>query len=218
MAVLTISREIGSGGAEIGRMVAEKLNYHYADKQVMLSAFHQYGFKPFDKVYDKPTSFWDQFDNMRKMTLENLNAVIAAIAQHGNVVIVGRGSYAVLQDLADVLNVRIQAPFDSRLEWLMKEENLKDKHEAAHRLEEMDIQRAEFVETTYMAPWDAAGLFDMVINTGKVSVDHAVSWLAEAVKALDKACESGAPICRQLMVEDYLISAVQGALDCKDSH
>jgi cytidylate kinase len=126
MAVLTISREIGSQGAEIGRMVAEKLNYHFADKQVMLNVFHQYGFKPFDKVYDKPTSFWDQFDSMRKMTLENLNAVIEALAHHGNMVIVGRGSFAVLHDLADVLNVRIQAPFDERLAWFMKEENLTD--------------------------------------------------------------------------------------------
>jgi cytidylate kinase len=218
MAVLTISREIGSQGAEIGRMVAEKLNYHFADKQVMLNVFHQYGFKPFDKVYDKPTSFWDQFDSMRKMTLENLNSVIEALAHHGNMVIVGRGSFAVLQDLADVLNVRVQAPFDARLAWFMKEENLTDEYDAAERLEDMGIQRAAFVESTYKVPWDAASIFDMVINTGKVSVDHAVEWLVEAVSALAKDCQSGEDICRELTVEDYLISAVQGALECRDRH
>ena len=91
------------------------LNYHYADKDTIFKIFKQYGFAPLEKVYEAPTSFWDNFDSLRLKTLENLNQVMEALAAHGHTVIVGRGGFAVLDGLADVLNVRIQAHIEDRL-------------------------------------------------------------------------------------------------------
>ncbi len=218
MAVLTISREIGSGGPDIGRMVAEKTGYHYADKKTMLDVFKQYGFQPFDKVYESPSTFWDRFDTMRQLTLQNLNDVIEALAHHGNIIIVGRGSFAVLGDLADVINVRIQAPFETRLRWFIQSEGLRDEEEAERLLVRQSEVRVDFVETTYHVPWDAASNFDMVFNTDKVSLDQAADWLCAALKSLEKADYSGRPTTRDLQVENFLVTAVSGALDCAKQH
>ena len=218
MTVLTISREIGSGGPDIGRKVAEKTGYHYADKKTMLDVFKQYGFQPFDKVYESPSSFWDRFDTMRRLTVQNLNDVIEALAGHGNIVIVGRGSFAVLGDLADVINVRVQAPFEARLKWFKESEGLQDEKEAERVLTQRSEVRVDFVEATYHVPWDAASNFDMVINTDKISLDQAADWLCDASKALEKADCSGRPTTRDLEVENFLISAVAGVLDCSRRH
>ena len=218
MAVLTISREIGSGGWEIGRKVAEKTGYHFADKQIMLEVFRQYGFEPFDKVYESPSSFWDMFDDMRQMTLQNLNTVIETLAQHGNIVIVGRGSFAVLADLVDVVNVRVQAPFEWRLERFMKEQNQLGVDEAEELLADRGEARAAFVESTYNVPWDAASNFDLVINTEKVALDLAASWLVDVLKSLEGRDTAGLPAAKDFKVDDFMAGAVRGALKCEEEH
>jgi cytidylate kinase len=218
MSILTISREIGAGGPYIGRSVANKLGYHYADKNTINKVFQQYGFIPFDKVYESPTSFWDRFDNMRKLTVENLNSVIQALAHHGNIVIVGRGSYAVLSGLVDVFNIRLQAPFASRVTMFMESEGIKDRAEAEYTLEQRGILRSSFVESTYQVAWDAASNFDLVINVDKVPSDMAVDWLCQALTDMDGRDWGDEPTARSLFVEPYMENAVMSALECKDLH
>ena len=220
MAVITISRELGSGGPQIGRATAEKLGYHYVDKTTIHNVFHQYGFTPFDKIYESPTSFWDRFDNMRSRTLENLNHVIQALARHGNCVILGRGSYAVLAGLADVLHVRLQAAFPVRLRRFMDMEGVTDQNQAENMLIEGGSLRSSFVESTYQVPWDAAGQFDLVLSTDKVPPDLCVRIICLAVEALTAAGPSSgdAPCARDLDVDPFLESAVWAALGCREAH
>ena len=221
MAIITISREIGSGGLLIGRATAETLGYHCVDKDTINEVFHQYGFIPFDKVYDSPTSFWDRFDNMRRRTLENLNGAIQALAKHGNCVIIGRGSYAVLSGLSDVLHVRLQAPFPIRLRRFMEAEHITDTARAEKMLEERGSIRSSFVESTYQVPWDAAGQFDLVLSTDKISPDLSVRIICQALEGLGATAEilSGDNrSTRSLTVEPFLESAVWAALGCRESH
>ena len=218
MSILTISREIGAGGPYIGRRVAKQLGYHYADKNTINKVFYQYGFIPFDKVYDSPTSFWDRFDNMRQLTVENLNSVIQALAHHGNIVIVGRGSFAVLSGLADVVNLRLQAPFASRVNKFMELEGIKDRSQAERILEKRGELRSSFVESTYQVAWDAASNFDLVINVDKVHSDMAADWLCQVLTNMDGRDWGEEPTARSLFVEPYMENAVMAALECKAIH
>jgi CMP/dCMP kinase len=218
MSILTISREIGAGGPYIGQHVAKRLGYHYADKNTINKVFHQYGFIPFEKVYDAPTSFWDRFDNMRQLTVENLNSVIQALAHHGNMVIVGRGSFAVLGGLVDVFNVRLQAPFEARVGMFMELEGISDRAEAERLLEERGVLRSSFVESTYQVAWDAASNFDLVINVEKVPSDMAVDWLCQVLTAMDGRDWGDEPTARSLFVEPYMENAVMASVDCKKLH
>src|SRR5512135_3353328 len=108
MSVITISREFGSDGSYIAEKVAQALGYHFADKKTLEDVLTQYGFVEFDKEYDAARGLWARFDARTMDMINMLNRVIQAVARHGNVVILGRGSFAVLGGLADVLNVRIQ--------------------------------------------------------------------------------------------------------------
>ena len=76
MAVITISREVGSEGSYVGRSVAEALGYHLVDRNVIEEVFKQYGLVRFRDVYDSAPGFWARFDEMRAQTVKLLNQVI----------------------------------------------------------------------------------------------------------------------------------------------
>ena len=119
MCVITISRQIGSSGSEIGKKVAQKLGYHLVDKKTLEKIFIDYGFVNFAEIYETKQGFWERHDNMHLELSDFLQRVIMAVAHQGNVVILGRGSFSVLQGFDDVLNVRIKAPFEERINTLI---------------------------------------------------------------------------------------------------
>src|SRR5512142_654049 len=130
MSVITISREFGSEGGYIAEKAAQSLGYHLADKTTMKNVLVQYGFVEFDEQYNADLNFWARFDQRTTEMVDMLNRVIRALAWHGNVVVVGRGSFALLGGLADVITVRIQAPLPLRVERVMIKHNIPDREQA----------------------------------------------------------------------------------------
>jgi cytidylate kinase len=222
MAVMTISRELGSEGVYIARKVAQELGYHFVDKDVIERVLDQYGFVRFQKEYESGPGFWARFDGLRTRMVEFSYRVIQSMARHGNVVIVGRGSFAVLQGFADVLNVRIQAPLPIRVSRVMEQQGIAEDDKARSVVEESDKLRTAFVASWYGVELDRAHPFDLVIDTGKVSPDRAVAWLAEALKALTEMKERPADAARRTtsaLQADYLLdSVVSQTLECQITH
>jgi hypothetical protein len=75
-----------------------------------------------------------------------------------------------------------------------------------------------FVQEYYKIPWDQVHAFDLVINTGKISPDLAVTWLVDAIKALDVIPAPKEPKVSSIEVDDILKTAVSNALKCKSTH
>ena len=219
MTAMTISRELGSEGVTIAKKVAQELGYHFADKDVIEKVLDQYGFVRFQKEYESGPGFWARFDGLRTRMVEFSYRVIQSLARHGNVVIVGRGSFAVLQGFADVLNVRIQAPLPIRVSRVMEQQGIAEDDKARSVVEESDKLRAAFVEAWYGVELDKARPFDLVIDTGKVSPDMAAAWLVEALNAL-KERPAGAPQRTTSTIQaDYLLdSVVSQTLECQVTH
>ena len=128
MAVITISRELGSDGDSIARQVASILGYHFVDKAFIGNVLSQYGLVEFDREYDALPTFWEKFnaqkEERREMMVDMLNRVVRAVAQHDNVIILGRSGFAILSGYSDVFNVRIQAPFPLRVKRVMVSKNI----------------------------------------------------------------------------------------------
>jgi cytidylate kinase len=206
MAVITISREVGSGGMYIGRRTAEMLGYRLADKSVIENVFSQYSFARFEKVYESVPGFWDHFDDMRQGVISFLNDVILALARHGNTVIVGRGGFVVLAPFSDVLHVRVQAPFESRVRRVMEEKGVVDVEEARALVRQSDRTRISFVEFSYGVRWDSNAAFDIVINTDKVDLDRAANWLVEAARQLEERKGKTGPTT-ETIEEDPIMAA-----------
>jgi len=99
--------------------------------------------------------------------------VITDMAKESNVLIVGRGSQMVLRDNSDTLHILVVAPLASRVEKLMRLEG-QTKRKTAQRIAASDHARAEYLGRYYGVNWLDPHLYDLVINTGRVSIQTAI--------------------------------------------
>lgn len=222
MSVITISREFGSEGTAIAEKTAQALGYHFADKNTLEKILNEYGLMEFDRMYETLPGFWDRFDahrmERRLILVEMLNKTIIALARHGNMVIVGRGGFAVLEGLADVLHVRVQAPLQLRIRRAIEQPSIAEPSRGEMLVAENDRIQKAFIESIYGVKWDSAKNFDLVIDTGKISPDMASEWLVEAVKALKVPDLSGIRTLAKLGVDRILASAVEDFFKCAKVH
>jgi len=221
MTVITISREFGSGGDAIARQVAQALDHHFVDQAFIGTVLGQYGYVEFDKEFATLPTFWERFDAQKEKTrdvmADMLNRVIRTVAHHGNVVILGRSGFEVLGGYADVIHVRLQAPFPARVQRIMAEKNI-SLEQATEAVKQGDKVRTAFVEEFYRVRWDAIHAFDIVINTGKVPTDQAVNWMVEAAKTFVPNLESDKPSISSIEVDRIMAEAVAEELQCSQKH
>jgi cytidylate kinase len=221
MSVITISREFGSEGEYIAQQVAQTLNYHYVDQKIIGILLGQYGYVEFDKEYAMLPTFWERFDAQREkqrdVMVKMLNQVIEAIAHHGNVVLLGRSGFEVLGRFADVLHVRLQAPFSVRVGRIMAQRKI-PMEQAETVVKDNDKVRVAFVEEFYRVPWNAIHAFDLVINTGKISPDLATSWVINVAKTPVTSLEIGKRTTASIVVDRILAEAVSDVLKCEQTH
>ena len=138
--------------------------------------------------------------------------ILCAIAQYGNVVIAGRGGFAVLAGLADVLNIRIQAPLMARIMRLVESPSVGDPGLAEQLVQKNDQLQKNFIKSVYGIEWDSAGAFDLVVDTGRITPDLAADMIVQATKALPAKGTSGARTTVDLGVDKVLLAAVDDVL------
>lgn len=210
MAVITIFRQVGSRGRYVAENLAKTLDYDFSDYVNVERILLQYGYSQVRDVYETVPDFWHRFTK-KGPERDKINALLRSVtlaeAHHGNVVMLGRGCFAALQGLSDVLNVRLKAPVAVRIERAMEEQGM-TKSEATAFVEEKDRLVAEFVKTSYGVSPDDPAVFDLVIDTSKIDPDAAVQWLAQAAGALK--CDSEAAQCAaKLKVDSVIADAVR---------
>jgi cytidylate kinase len=176
----------------------------------------------FHEEYRSIPGFWDRIDadkqERRDTFLTMLNRSLQALARHGDVVIVGRGGFAVLAGLADVLNVRIQAPLELRIERTEEQPSKAEPNPPEGFVKEYDQIQKTFVESVYGVPWDASKSFDLVIDTGKIAPGLAANLIAQAVKALKAPKDQEMPTAAALVVDKILAETVEEVLKCQAAH
>ena len=141
MAVITISRLVGSRGTLIGKEVAKRMGYSYVDRELIEEIMEQYGAIEFREIYDTKLSIWDRYSSFTNEILNFYKKVMLAIAKAGNVVIVGRGSFVSLGRYADILDVMVYAPLDARIKAIMEMrefQNLKKQRNIYYKRESAD--------------------------------------------------------------------------------
>lgn len=209
MTVITISRELGSAGLDIAQQVAKTLGYEFVDKRTIDTIFQQYGLTKFDDVYNSVPSFLDLINADNLLIVSMANEILEAVAKRGNVVILGRAGFAVLANYADVLHVRIQAPFAERVQQVMLREGLSDPQAAEQRVREDDDVHQKYVQRFYDRQWDAPSNFALIIDTSSVSSDIAARQIVEAAQALEQEPPSPDAITTvKLNVDPVLADAV----------
>ena len=182
MSTITVSKQLGSLGTKIAREVAEKLNYEYVDKEKIGKILADFGLgsAELEEFDEKSPPLWDFLAIKRTNFLLSIEAAIYDIARKGRVVIVGRGGQVLLRNLPGTLHVRIFAPFDLRVKRLVESERVDEKH-AVRMLRQNDHDSVGYIHSFSNADWNDANLYDLLINTEKLSAATAVQMIIDSV-------------------------------------
>jgi cytidylate kinase len=183
MSILTISREYGSGGREIGQAVAKALQYEYVDKDKMLADIRATGpqWEQWARDLDERCpSAWEKYDWSFRGFAALIQSVILNYALKDNVVIMGRGGNFLLKDIPCAFRVRAVAPMEARIERIVKREGL-DKDTARWLCEKTDSERSCFIHAIYGKRWDDPAEYDKVFAVSGQVVDDVVRAVQDAL-------------------------------------
>ena len=220
MSVITVSRQLGSLGGFVAERAARDLGYHLVDKGTLEAMLNEYGIGRFEEFGRMP-GFWERMDpekaGIRHNVLDMAAECMRAIARHGDAVIVGRGGFAVLGELADVLHVRVQAPLQVRIERIRNQPGFIPVERAEAALLENDHDQAAFIKSVYGRRWERADAFDLVLDTGKLAPEAAAQFVVEGALALKRAPRGG-PKASELKVDKLIEAIALDVLHCGLAH
>lgn len=179
MAILTVSRQMGSLGTEIARAVASRLQYQYLDKDRIEKELLDRGLPlpEIEKFDEKKPPFWVSWQIQSRRFLHVIQAVVFDFARVGNAVIVGRGGQVLLRGIPGVVHLRIMAPFSDRVRRIMEVEKVEEK-QAIRAIHRSDKDSEGFLRLFFEVDWEDASLYDLGINTERISPDTAVEMIA----------------------------------------
>jgi cytidylate kinase len=208
--LITISRQMGSGGAYLGRRVADRLGFRYVDRDILKQATEHLGeseetvafreervsgfleniLKGF--IYGSPETAYVPPSIRPVYDVELFNAeagIIENIADKHNAVIVGRAGFHVLKDRPGLVSIFLHAPEDFRIRRVTEAYNLSSPAEAATLIKQSDTQRKRFIKTVAGVDWTDARCYGFCINSaaaGLAAAEEMIVELAERVrKSLD---------------------------------
>ena len=201
--VICVSHATGAGGEEIGRQAAEKLGYLYVDEDIVVRAAAEGGLEPRDIAdEERRKSFASRFLDVLAqsggdaLTLstpsgEAMGAVSAAdvrsliretvvqTAGRGNVVIVAHAASFALEPGPHMLRVLVTAPTTTRAKRIASREGLDDA-EAERRIKDADAGRRDYLKRFYSVDREAPTDYDLVVNTGHLSLEQAAEIVLQA--------------------------------------
>ena len=195
--IITISRQFGSGGRTVGRLVAEKLGIPFYDKELVEQISLESGFAPkFVEEHGEhapgKTIFSYAFAPqgtpgvMNGMSTADFLwhiqcSTILQLAEAGPCVIVGRNADYILKDRPDALHAYIHADMEQRADRIVRLYGESEKSPQA-RLQEKDKRRALNYQHYTGRTWGAAENYDICLNTGRIGIDAAVDLIVSLVK------------------------------------
>lgn len=189
MAVLTISREFGSGGREIGQAISESLGYEYVDKDTILQRIRSAGqqWEKWGKNLDEhcPT-VWEKYDWSFRGFGALIQSTLLEYAVKDRVVLMGRGAGFLLAGIAHTLRIRVVAPLDARIERVMRRESL-DEETSRWLIEKTDRDRACFLYSLYGKKWDDPMEYDYIFDTSSTPLGETVERVKELLAERDRA-------------------------------
>ena len=170
MAIITISREMGTGAYQIAKEVAKKLRATLIDGGKLKELAPKYGLtrQVIDRIDEKPPSYITAEDRLQAAYLKIMELIILDSARKGNVIIYGRGGQDLLQGLENVLRLRFIAPFEYRVESLAEREWV-DPDLAREFIRKNDHQRGGFIHFYFDRDWNDPLGYDLVFNTERMS-------------------------------------------------
>ena len=198
--VITINRELGSGGRTVGRKLAEKLGVEYFDKALIKALEERYNLsaEQIEHLKGQETGWWEQFK--RKMTFSDseyeLNRtnietedvfraetqILQALAKDQSCVIAGRTAFYMFREHTNHLSILIQASMLSRMARVAREQNM-TKEQARLVIDKVDKMRENYVrEFTGTSRYDTRN-YQLVLSMDELTEDAAVDLILAYIRS-----------------------------------
>lgn len=186
MAVVTISRQMGSMGFEIGNLVADSLGYRIVWRELINEAALRAGAPDVALAVIDELGLLGVTPTAKKSDdyLQAVNAVVLELAGKGNVVLIGRAGQRILANFPGTLHVRLIAPLEQRVQRVAQQQKISPEAARA-QIEASDQHRRQYLKRFYHADWEDPSLYDLVINTGRVSCAAACELICLAARRID---------------------------------
>jgi len=183
MAIITISREMGTGAHQIAQDVARKLKYTLVDGAKIAEVAVRYGLTAdmLLRVDEKPPVYITAEDRLQAANLNVIELILLDFAKAGDVILYGRGCQDLLKGVGNLLRVRFIAPFEERVEKFAEREWL-DPDLAHEIIRKSDHQRAGFIHFYFDRDWNDPLGYDQIYNTSFLSNTTIVDCIVSAAK------------------------------------
>ena len=188
--IISIGRQCGSGGREIGEKLAQHYGLKFYDRNIieMLAADMEKDPENVAKVEEKLSGLLPKrrggFEAKLKDLMNRLNSsdemylhergLIMKLAETESFVIVGRGANDMMEGKPNVLRLFIYAPDDFRVPRVKAEYKLDSDSDAKKKMEQVDRERREYYEYYSGRLWGYYDQHDLMINSGLLGVDGTV--------------------------------------------
>ncbi len=198
--IITISRQFGSGGREIGKRLAEELQIPFYDKELIEIAAKESGINAElfeDEKYHTSKGYYllgaigytlgTPLSSIAEMSLNDKlflvqSEAIKHIAKQGSCVLIGRCADYVLSETKDVLSVFIHADMPYRKKHAIHSYEV-DETDIDASIRKIDKRRANYYNYYTDRTWGNADNYDIVLNAGKFGIEGCVKLLKELVEA-----------------------------------
>ena len=204
--VITINREVGTGGRTVGRKLAEKLGVKYCDKAIVEGLTKKFGLsiERIEEIKAQKKSWWKDINNYyqtlvnsasqpmdAQVKLDNATIfetekrILQELAAQSSCVVAGRTGFMVFRKWPNHLNIFIQASMEYRVKRIMKKNNVSD--EEARRI----IMKLDTDRETYIKKYEDTSRYDtrnyqLVISMDELGEDDAVEVIMNYIDRTSK--------------------------------
>ncbi|WP_298440013.1 cytidylate kinase family protein [Geobacter sp.] len=211
MAIITISREMGTGAYHVAKEVAKRLKHTLVDGSKIAELAPQYGLdrEILKRVDEKPPVYITAEDRAHAAHLNTIEIILLESAKKGNVILYGRGTQDLLARAQNVLKIRFIAPFEDRVESLSEREWI-DPDLARELIRKSDHQRGGFIHFYFNRDWNDPLGYDLVFNTARMSQSAIIESIVAAAK--DPRLKEGEEEASKLIDEIILCKKIETEL------
>ena len=204
--VITINREVGTGGRTVGRKLAEKLGVKYCDKAVIDGLTQKFGLSPerIEEIKAQKKSWWNDINNYyqtlvgsasmpmeAEVKLDNASMfetekqILQNLAAHESCVVAGRTGFMVFREWPNHLNVFIQASMAYRIQRVMRRQKVSEQ-EARDIIAKMDATREAYIKKYEDTSRYNTRNYQLVISMDDLSEDDAAEIILDYIDRTSK--------------------------------
>jgi cytidylate kinase len=211
MAIITISREMGTGAYACAKELAKRLKYTLIDRVKIEELAAGYGLTSeiLERVDEKPPSYRTAEDRLQAAHLATMELILLDAAKKGNVILYGRGAQDLVKGLHNVLKIRFIAPFEDRVEKFAEREWI-DPELSRELIRKSDLQLGGFIHFYFDRNSSDPLGYDLLFNTTRITLATMVECVIAAVK--DPRLKEGEQESMALLDDCILAKRVEAEL------